>query len=188
MYIILNEKPLGLAFNVPENTLDGIYPVVKFHGNGLVEIEERVDSDAPIELEPVKPLILEGNWTLHVLDKDETPANKITMKISEIYDRVYDRAYRLRIIVRNKFIGKLLEKSTANWIGEIVDKTVSQGTTAEMELETIISKHISGIKNVVLDSLTNELRLESIDSTSVWKQIEPKPNTVDWNPFNKMKK
>lgn len=184
MFVILNGKSLGLAFDVPENSLEGIYPVVKFHGEGSVDIEESVN--APTELEPVEPLILEGNWTLYALENDGTSrpkGPKAVIKITKTYDRVYDRAYRLRIQVLNKFLGTLIEKSTSNWVGEIIDSTVLQGTKAEMELETKISKHISGIKNIELDSVKNELRLVSLDSTSVWKQTEPKLKTINWNPL-----
>ncbi|XP_037029144.1 uncharacterized protein LOC119069223 [Bradysia coprophila] len=189
VYIILNGKSLGLAFDVPEDTLDGIYPVVKFNGEGIaVEIEESRISDAPTELEPVKPLIMEGNWTLHSLRQAAVLTKpNVTMKISEIYDRVHERAYRIRIHAVNKFMGKLMEKSKSNWAGEIMDKTAKQGTASEMELETDISKHISAIRNVVLDTVKNELRLESAGSTSVWKQIESRRTTVNFNPFKKVK-
>lgn len=164
VYIILNAKSLGLAFDVLENTLDGIYPAVKFLGEGSVEIEESLISDAPVVLEPVKPLIIAGNWTLHSLgDDDIMSRTNVTMKLTEIYDRVYDRAYRLRINFINKFIGTLIEKSSSNWTAEIIDKTAKQGTTTEMDLEGKVTKHITEIGNVAFDSGKNELRFESLD-------------------------
>lgn len=187
IYIYLNSQPLGIAFDVPENIFDGIYPVVKFSGKGSVTIQERRSTEAPSQLEIVKSLSLEGNWTLNALGSQEFFDNKTTMKISKIYDRVYDRVYRLRIHILNRFIGKLTEKSKLNWIGEIIDKTKLKGSVKEMELETQVSEHISGMKNIVLDTVKGELRLESIATTSIWKQIEPKLSFVNWNPFNKTK-
>lgn len=187
MYIILNEQSLGLAYDVPENTLEGIYPVVKFTGKGSVEIEERSIADAPLQLEPAKPLKLEGNWTLHTLDNKDTFGAKATIKITEIYDRVHDRAYRLRIHILNRFIGKLTEISTSNWAGEILDKTELKGTAEQMELESQISKHFSGVTKLVLDSDKSELRLESKDIISIWNQIEPTLGFVNWNPLKMTK-
>lgn len=182
IYLILNDQPLGIAYDVPENTLDGIFPVVKFSGKGSVEIQEGNSTNAP--LEPLKPLSIEGNWTLNTLT-GKTFSTKVTMKISEIYDRVHEKSYRLRIHIINKFIGTLRKISTSTWSGEILDQTVFNGTVNEMQLETQISKHISGVKNVVFDGENAELKLESMGTTSVWKQIEPKLTFVNWNPFKK---
>lgn len=189
VYVILNGKSLGLAFDVPEDTLDGIYPVVQFRGEGFaVDIEEGRISDAPAQLDPVKPLVIEGNWTLHSLGGAAVVTKPaLTMKISEIYDRVHNHAYRLRIHYVNKFMGKLVEKSKSNWIGEFLDKTTTKGTASEMELEAQITKYIPAIRNVVLDYARGELRMESADSVSVWKQIESEQMTVNYNPFKKTK-
>lgn len=164
------------------STLDGIYPAVKLHGQGLVEIEEGLSSDAPMKLEPVQPVTLEGIWTVVSLGKDEKPATKVTMKVTHKSDRTYG----LRLNIVNKFMGKLIEKSTSNWMGEISDKTVLQGTASETELEAKISQHISGIKNVAVDGVKNELRLESADFTSIWKR-DVNQKTVTENPWTKTK-
>lgn len=186
MFVFLNDQPLGLAFDVPQSTLEGVYPVVKFRGKGSVKIEEGVAADAPSVLEPVRPLILEGNWTLLQLGNDRAFETKVTMKITKTTDRVYDQAYGLRIHIRNKFMGKLYEKTPSNWVGQIVDQTALPGqTAADLTLEANVSKHITGITTIVLDVDKAELRLVSADSTSVWKQIAAKPTTVNWDPFSK---
>lgn len=181
VYIILNDKSLGLAYDVPEKTLDGIYPAVTFESKGVVEIKETDIATVPIDLEPVKPLNIEGNWSLITLGNDKTFVKHVTVKLSETKGRVF----RLRMHILNKFMGKLVEKSTSNWAGEINDKTDSKGTREEMELETRIVKHIAGVKNLRLDHEKNELQLESGDYVSVWKQVEAKRSTVDWDPFAK---
>lgn len=186
-YVILNGKSLGISYDVPQQTLDGIYPVVKFSGEGVVEIEEKESTEAPAELEPVKPFILEGNWTLNTLGNGETPGIKVTMKIAEIYDRVHDKVYGLRIHALNKFMAKMTETSASNWVGEVLDQTQKKGTEDETKLEAALSKHISELKNVVLDTVRSELRLESLGGTSVWKLNVPKLSTVNWNPFEKKK-
>jgi hypothetical protein len=61
IYFYLNGKPLGLDFNLPENVLEWIFPVVKFSGKGSVKIEEKRRNEIPTVIEPEKVMLLEGN-------------------------------------------------------------------------------------------------------------------------------
>lgn len=60
MYFMLNDQPLGLAFNLPLNTLTGLYPVVKLNGKGSVSIDEMDSTQVPAKIEPNRILELEG--------------------------------------------------------------------------------------------------------------------------------
>lgn len=65
IYFILNDEPLGLAFDVPLNTLDGLYPAVKFSGKGSVAVEEIDVNEIPTVIEPHREIELEGNSKKH---------------------------------------------------------------------------------------------------------------------------
>lgn len=184
VYIDLNGKSLGLAFDVPASTFNSIYPMVFFNSSGSAKCHK--ESDPPSST--VRPTAtfdgFEGDWKLKELQENEDPvavAAELLATISTKLKKDGEHEYVWSTSVVNNIITRLWLDDD-KWKTSHVSSTKMLGLPEHMDVESKVIDLIAALSSINVND-NGELSIKSDALSSVWTRYDATPGPFIGEPF-----
>ncbi|KAG4071999.1 hypothetical protein HA402_010936 [Bradysia odoriphaga] len=185
VYIDLNGKSLGLAFDVPASTFDAVYPIVFFNTSGSATCQKEDAPPNSIERETASFKVIEGDWKL----KELVQENGETVPVSEDLQSTLttklrkdgEEEYVWNTVVVNTLITRLWSENE-KWQTSHVQSTRLLGDPEEMNVESKIIGLISGLSSIDVNN-DGELSIKCDAVSSVWTRFDGTAQPFVGEPF-----
>lgn len=176
MYIDVNGRSLGLAFDVPVSTFKSIFPVISFYKSGSATCTKQTDIPTAIDRVPQTFTGIEGNWKLvdmkmHCVNIDPISERKCKIR----YDKK-QRNYLWTVKVCNDIECRLSSYGKGYW------KTTNQWQTlmgstqmGVMKFESLMYSFVTEVKFVEIEPNGN-LSVKSDTMSSQWTRYDDPGN------------
>ncbi|OXA61698.1 Heterogeneous nuclear ribonucleoprotein U [Folsomia candida] len=166
VYFDVNGTSMGLAFDVPRQTLGNIYPMLHFSGSDFPSITRQEDKFEG----------LLGHWRYSSGSFEVTGGDEPTFEI-----RGSPTVYKGSLRVVNT-IGVSITRNGPGepFKGQPGASTMMGGPPELMRLESEMTKHVTG--TFVLGE-SGQLVISDEDKTSNWTRFSPTKSPVTENPF-----
>jgi len=180
VYIDVNGKSLGLAFNVPASTFKSIFPLVSFHKSGSATCTKQTDIPIYTDRAPTTFVGIEGDWKLtNFQEKGVTVAlqSSPTCKIR----KQEENKFSWHAKVCNN-LGTTLSRVDGKWKASATRATMMLGPPELMKLEHSVSGLIEGVRIVEVEANDN-LSIKSETISSTWTRYDSSPGPYIGEPF-----
>lgn len=180
VYIDVNEKSLGLAFNVPASTFKTIFPIVSFHKSGSATCAKQPETPNITGRASTTFTGIEGDWRLTnfqengvILDLPCSPTSKIAKKETDKY------SWHVKVV---NGIRTSLSKEDGNWKTSGAFSTKMLGPPESMKVEHSVNRLISEVKIIEIDGSGN-LSVKSDKVSTTWVRYDSAPGPYVGEPF-----
>lgn len=180
VYIDVNEKSLGLAFDVPATTFKTIFPMVSFHKSGSATCTKQPDTPNVTGRASTTFTGIEGDWRLtnllengFRLDLPCSPSSKISKKDTDSY------SWNVKVV---NHLGTNLSKEDGNWKTSGVSSTMMLGPPASMKVEKSVNSLMNEVNVIEIDESGN-LSIKSDKLSSTWLRYDSAPGPYVGEPF-----
>lgn len=178
VYLEINGKSLGLAFDVPATAFKSVFPIVSFHESGSATC--RKETDIPNLTDRLRTVYtgIEGDWKLIGMENGVSPATSFagnastpTTKVTKIDENTYKWQIKTPGIHSTLFTASLskedLEWKTSDY--RAISNRFGSGTI-QQDFENLMKT----IKLVQIESNGN-LSIKSETISSNWMRYDPTP-------------
>lgn len=180
VYIDVNEKSLGLAFNVPASTFKTIFPIVSFHKSGSATCTKQPETPNITGRASTTFTGIEGDWRLTnfqengvILDLPCSPTSKIAKKETDKY------SWHVKVV---NGIRTSLSKEDGNWKTSGAFSTQMLGPPESMKVEHSVNRLIGEVKIIEIDGSGN-LSVKSDKISTTWARYDSAPGPYVGEPF-----
>lgn len=180
VYIDVNDKQLGLAFNVPASTFKSVFPIVSYHKSGSATCTKQ--ADIPIITDRASTSFdgIEGDWRLINVQENGTSLALESRPTSTIRKKETNE-YAWSIKVCNG-LRTNLSKKDGNWKTSVTCSTKMLGPPELMKLESLLSSLMKDVSTIEVDGSGN-LSIKSERVGSTWTRYDSAPGPYVGEPF-----
>lgn len=181
MYVHLNRRRLGLAFDVPASTFKSIYPVVAFRGTGSATCDKM----------PIIPNIrvrdivtftgIEGDWKLINLQENGIDS-EITFSPTSAISKSGTDEFSWYIEVTVNGIESTLSKKDDNWKTVTSRSSLLFGPAETTKIENAMGDLMQRVKVLELEANGN-LSIKSAKVSTIWTRYDSSPGPFVGAPF-----
>lgn len=184
VYIDLNGKSLGLAFDVPASTFDSIYPIVSFNTSGSAKCHK--ENEPPSSLARLSTAFtgIEGDWKFkELIQEDESPlaiSSELQPKLTTKLRKDAENEYVWTTSVVNNIISRLWLEDDKWKTSQVSTRML--GSPEDMEVERKIIDLIGALSSISVDD-NGDLSVKSDTLSSVWTRYDGSPGPYVGTPF-----
>lgn len=182
MYVDVNGKSYGLAFNVPALTFKSVYPMVAFHksGSAICTKQTEIADITKREMAALNGIV--GNWKLTKFLENDVEVDLIRpTKI--IIKEIDPDKYSLCIGVVNRLYVEL-SKVDGKWKTSFACSTRKIGHPESMTYESKVTSLFRAIK-IVETCGSGILSVKSDTMSSIWVPYDSGPGPFVGEPFSR---
>jgi len=179
VFIDVNGKSLGLAFNVAASTFKSIYPLVSFHKSGSATCTKQTDIPNFTDRAPTTFVGIEGDWKLSnfqengvTLPLQSSPTCKIRKQDANQY------SWSAKVCNN---LGTTLSRADGKWKTSGTCATMMMGPPELMKLEHLVSNLMDGVK--IVEVANESLSIKSETISSAWTRYDSSPGPYIGEPF-----
>jgi len=172
VYIDINGKSLGLAFDVPATTFKSIFPFVSFSKSGSATCTKQSEIPNITDRAPTPFSDIQGDWKLSSVQENgdrlklqSSPTCKIRKEDANTYSWF--------VKVANN-VSTRLSNEGGNWKTSHVLSTRMLGPPELMKLERTISALMEGLKDIKIEA-NGHLSAKSENTLSAWTRYDSTP-------------
>lgn len=185
VYIDVNGKSLGLAFNVPASTFKSIFPVVSFHTSGSATCIKQTEIPNTIDRVPRTFVGIEGDWKLINFEENGIISKLRIVPIAKI---------RMNLLFLFRLNYSLLVHATYGWwLRTNLSKENGVWKTSDthsarllcpemMKLEQSVASLIGGVTVIEIETNGN-LSIKSDTISSTWTRYDTALGPFVGEPF-----
>lgn len=185
VYIDINGKSLGLAFDVPASTFDAVYPIVFFNTSGSATLQKESEPPSNIERPTVSFSGIEGDWKLkELIQQNGEPvavSEDLQSTLTTKLRKNGDDEYSWSTVVVNTLITRLSSENDS-WQTSPVQSSRRLGDPDDMNVESKIIGLISGLSSIEIND-DGELAVKCDTVSSVWTRFDDAPKPFVGEPF-----
>lgn len=182
VYLDINGKSLGLAFDVPASSFKSVFPIVKFYASGSVTCRKEVE--IPNLTDRVSPSFtgIEGDWKLIELKNENSTVDQagITSKLTKISENSYNWSIKTSGLHRTLFSTRLLKEGQIWKTSDV--RAITDRTGSAMSTYNIFENLMKMVKVVQIEH-EDSLSIESEIISSKWIRYDPSPGPYVTNVF-----
>jgi len=185
VYIDINGKSLGLAFDVPSSTFQSVFPFVFFNTSGSASCRKENDPPSTSVRLCTAFTGIEGDWKFKELFEgndnplDVQPELQATLATKLRKDGENEYVWITNVV--NNIITRLWLED-GNWKTSHTQSTMMLGTPEHMEVERKINALIGALSSITVDDDGN-LSAKSDTLSSVWTRYDATPGPFVGEPF-----
>lgn len=180
VYIDVNGKSVGLAFNVPASTFKTIFPFVSFRKSGSASCTKQSEIPNIYDRALTTFAGVEGEWRLLRLQENDIQLRLQSLPTSKIR-KLETNKYSWFIKVVNN-ISTYLSMENGNWVTSGFTSTKMIGPPELMKIERTILSLMEGLKQVKIED-NGDLFVDSDNISSIWSRYDATPQPYVGNPF-----
>jgi len=180
VYIDVNGKSLGLAFDVPASTFKSIFPIVSFHKSGSATCTKEIDIPNNTDRAHTTFVGIDGDWRLTSFQENGVTLalqSSPTCKIKKLEGNKYSWHTK---VCNN--LGTTLLRDDGNWKTTGTRSTKMLGPPELMKLENLVSSLIEGVRSVEVEA-NESLSIKSETVSSTWTRYDSSPGPYVGEPF-----
>lgn len=184
VYLDLNGKSLGLAFDVPSSTFKSVFPIVYFNSSGSATCHKETEPPSVIERVGTTFTGIEGDWKLKELIQEDGPVNicsEIAATLATKLRKDGENEYVWFTNVVNNIITRLWLED-GKWKTSHTQSTMMFGTPEAMEVERKFENLIGALTTINVDANGN-LSIKADKVSSVWSRFDATPGPYVGEPF-----
>lgn len=180
VYVDINGRSLGLAFNVPASIFKSIFPYVSFRKSGSASCTKQSEIPNTSDRAVTTFAGIEGEWRLLRLEENGIQLILQSSPTSKIR-RSETNKYSWFIKVVNN-VSTHLSMEEGNWRTSAIASTQMLGPPELMKIERTIICLMEGLKHFNIEANEN-LSIKSDNISSVWTRFDAAPQPYVENPF-----
>lgn len=181
VYIDVNGKSLGLAFNVPASTFNSIYPIVSFNDSGSATCTKQTEIPDIFNRAPTTFAGIEGDWKLTDFQENGVMVDIPCSSTSSIALKEANR-YTWHVSATNSY-WTTLYKEDGNWKTSDTLRTLMGILCPKLlKFECSMSVLMSDVKIIEIDE-SGHLSIKSDKISSTWSRNDTAPGPYVGEPF-----
>ncbi|RWS06103.1 hypothetical protein B4U79_16192 [Dinothrombium tinctorium] len=190
IYVHLNGRSLGLAFDVNRGNISALYPTVHTYDDALIRIRKLETFPTETEYQPKVFSGIEGDFAFEqAVDNGKNVSTDgwkqfvLSLRKKPKLSNDTFQVYRLHFAVINSINGFLIKNQNSKYEVKGVESTLI-GTYGEaLKAEAFVFKLISGLEDVVTNGDNLLIKSKSNTQLNLKRFTKPAPTAVTLNPI-----
>jgi len=186
VYIDINGKTLGLAFDVPASTFTSVFPIVFFNSSGSANCHKENDPPGSIVRAATTFTGIEGDFKFtELLEGNGNPlpvASELASTLTTKLRKDGENEFVWLTSVVNNIISRLWMED-GSWKTSHTQTRMMAGLPEHMEVEHKIIDLIGSLTSINIDD-NGHLCAKSDNLTSIWTRYDATPGPYVGEPFS----